>query len=350
VTQPVDPPKDRAPSPIALPTDWASPPPGLWTPPPPGFQSSVRGRVHRLLRQSLPAPAYQFVRKSNRQLRRALRRSPGYGRLLPDYLIIGVAKGGTTTLAAWLNEHPFVVPAALKEVHYFDYQFSFGEDWYRSHFPREQERRAFASEHGRPFLTGEASPSYISHMWAPARIAQALPDVKLIVALRNPVERAYSQFQMSRRAELEPFESFHQAIVEEDERLKPELARVAADPTLRSGRLGAWSYLLRGRYAEQLEHWFNLFPRDQFHFVKTEDLASRPAEALADLHRFLGLPEYEREAYPDFHVGQYAAMPAETRTMLVEYFKPLNERLYELVGIDFGWEAEAGQSSGLLVR
>jgi len=261
-----------------------------------------------------------------------------------------VAKGGTTTLCAWLNEHPFVAPAAVKEVHYFDYQFSRGEDWYRSRFPSKRERATFATEHGRPFLTGEASPSYISHMWAPTRIAQTLPDVKLIVALRNPVDRAYSHFEMSRRAGEEPLDSFHQAIVVEDERLQPELARVAVDPSYYSGRLGGWSYLLRGRYAEQLEHWFELFPREQFHFMKTEDLALKPAEALAGVHRFLGLPHHEPSAYPRFHVGQYAPMSADTRAMLVEYFQPHNERLYELVGIDFGWDAETGQSSGLLVR
>ncbi len=323
---------DAASSPIALPTDWVSPPAGFWTALPP----RLRSRIDQLLRRSLPSPAYRFVRSSRCELRRVV----GHGRLLPDYLIIGVVKGGTTTLSAWLNEHPLVAPAALKEVHFFDYQFRLGEDWYRAHFPKERERAVFATEHGRPFLTGEASPSYISHMWAPTRIAQALPDVKLIVALRNPVDRAYSHFQMSRREDDEPLDSFEQAIAVEDERLQPELARVAADPSLCSARLGAWSYLMRSRYAEQLDHWFELFPREQFYFVKTEDLASKPAEALAGVHRFLGLPHHERDEHSSFHVGHYAPMSADTRAKLVEYFRPHNEQLYELVGIDFGWDAQ----------
>src|SRR5206468_1500784 len=99
-----------------------------------------------------------------------------------------------------------VAPADRKEVHYFDYQYFKGEDWYRSHFPSKREQTRFATEHGQPFLTGEGSPSYISHMWAPVRVARALPDVRLIVALRNPVDRAYSHFQMSRRAGEEPLE------------------------------------------------------------------------------------------------------------------------------------------------
>jgi hypothetical protein len=114
--------------------------------------------------------------------------------------------------------------------------------------------------------------------------------------------------------------------------------------------LGGWSYLLRSRYAEQLERWFELFPREQFHFVKTEDLALKPTEALAGVHRFLALPHHESSEYPRFHVGQYEPMSPDTHAMLVEYFQPHNERLYELVGIDFGWDAQAGRSSGLLTR
>jgi hypothetical protein len=323
-------------SPTALPTDWVNPPPGLWTPPPPG----LRSRIHRLVRKSLPSPAYRFARSSQLGLRRALGRSPGRGRLLPDYLIIGVAKGGTTSLAAWLNEHPFVAPAALKEIHYFDYQFALGEDWYRAHFPTHRERVVFASRHGRPFLTGEASPSYISHYWAPGRIAEALPNVKLIVALRNPVDRAYSQFQMSRRESREPLETFEEAIRAEEERLRPVLERSAADPSYYAGRYGAWSYLHRSLYAQQLERWFELFPREQFHFVKSEDLPRTPKATLDAVSDFLGLPRSAGDEYPSFHIGEYAPMPADTRSMLEEYFRPLNERLYQLVGIDFGWDSE----------
>jgi hypothetical protein len=329
-------------SPIALPTDWTTPPPGVWSPAPPG----LHGQMHRIVKRSLPSPAYRVVRSGYRGIRRAAGRNPGRGRLFPDYLVIGVAKGGTTTLAAWLNEHPFVAPAAQKEVHYFDYQYTLGDDWYRTNFPTKRSRTEFAREHGRPFLTGEASPSYISHRWVPQRVAGTVPDVKLIVALRNPVDRAYSQFQMSRRAGVEPLESFEAALEAEEERLRPEHERLEADPLYYSGRIGAWSYLYRSSYAEQLERWLQLYPRDQFHFVKTEDLAASPGQTLNGIAAFLELPPSEREDYPSFHVGRYTAMPSSTRASLVEYFRPLNQRLYELIGIDFAWE-EAEQPSQL---
>jgi hypothetical protein len=326
-------------SPIALPTDWEKQPKR-----PVG---RMRKTVLRTARRALPTRAYSATRETYRSARRVARLSPGSGRLLPDYLIIGVVKGGSTTLCAWVNAHPFVVPAAKKEVHYFDYQYSFGEDWYRSNFPRERDRTRFDRQHGRPFLTGEASPSYISHAYSPARIAQDLPDIKMLVALRNPVDRAYSHYQMSRRAGEEPIDSFVEAVQAEEERLQPELDRVDADPSYFSGKLGGWSYLLRGRYAEQLERWFELFPREQFHFVKTEDLTVNPAPTLAGIYRFLDLPEYEPQEFQPFHVAAYDAIPDGASAMLAEYFRPHNERLYALLGVDFGWEAELEQRSEL---
>src|SRR4051794_29200078 len=232
---------------------------------PPSRLRRVVGRVDTSLRQKLPRPAYHTLRCASYAARGVARRNPGRGRVLPDYLIIGVAKGATTSVYAWLNEHPFVAPAAKKEVHYFDYEYFRGEDWYRSHFPLRRAREAFAQEHGSLPLTGEASPTYISHRWAPERIANDLPDIKLIVVLRDPVDRAYSHYQMTRREEQEPMASFEEAIAAEGARLAPELARVERDKRYNSWPLGCWSYLLRSRYVEQLERWFGLFSREQFH-------------------------------------------------------------------------------------
>jgi len=209
---------------------------------------SLKNRVDRKLRDGLPRPVYHFARNRYYDCRTLARRNPGRGRLLPDFLIIGAAKSGTTTLHGWLSEHPFVMPAAEKEIHFFDYEYDRGVDWYRSHFPTKAAADAFAKEHGRPFLTGEASPSYISHQWAPARVAKTLPHVRLIVILRNPVDRAYSQFQMSRREGEEPFESFADALAAEESRLRPEHERMRADPRYKSWAIGCWSYMFRSNY------------------------------------------------------------------------------------------------------
>jgi hypothetical protein len=263
--------------------------------------------------------------------------------------VIGAAKSGTTSLYGALVDHPFVMPCTTreasfgntKEVHFFDYTFYRGQDWYRSHFPLERERREFEAEHGRPFLTGEASPSYISSYWAPGRIRKLLPDVRLIAVLRNPVDRAYSQFQMSRRQGIEPLERFEEATAAEEERLRPEVARLSADPRYNSPDYGRWSYLARSRYAEQLERWLELFPREQFLFLKAEDLLAESTATIDAVYEFLGLPAHRLGKPMRLHTGEYAAMAPDVRAQMVEYFRPHNERLYDLLGIDLGWERGA---------
>ena len=222
--------------------------------------SRARGALDWRLRNSLPRPAYNHLRFNYQRLRKLTHQNPGRGHLLPEFVIIGAAKAGTTSLYGWLTEHPFVAPASQKEVHFFDYNYYRGEDWYRRHFPLESERSAFAREHGRPFLTGEASPSYLSHYWAPQRLAKVLPRARLIVMMRNPVDRAYSQFQMSRREGEEELDSFIDAVEIEDRRLDPERARAKRSRHYNSWPIGCWSYLMRSRYAEQIERWFGSSP------------------------------------------------------------------------------------------
>jgi hypothetical protein len=289
------------------------------------------------LRRKLPAPVYRPLLATHHGLRTLARKNPGRGRLLPDFVIIGAAKAGTTSLYAWLCEHPCVERARAKEIHYFSYYHYRGADWYRHHFPLREERDAFATERGRPFLTGEASPSYMLDDRAPQRMAALIPDVKLIVQVRDPVDRAYSQFQMRRRDGEEPISSFAAALERED----PTFAATAA--AARAARAldpeGDWrTYLRRGRYAEQLVRWFEYFPRDQFHVVAMEDLAANPERSLNDVHEFLGLPPHRPDELKPLYTFQYDPMPPETRRRLVEYFKPHNERLSELLGRDFAWE------------
>jgi hypothetical protein len=301
------------------------------------------------LRKLLPRRTYLFGKRRFDDARKVVGLNPGRGRMLPDFVVIGAAKSGTTTLYGALAEHPFVTPCTTtdpyfletKEVHFFDYSYYRGLDWYRSCFPLVSDNEAFAREHGRPFLTGEASPSYISHPWAPVRIRKCIPDVKLIAVLRNPVDRAYSQFQMSRKEGVEPFESFDEAVEHEDERLRPELARMAQNPRYNSWNFGCWSYLARSRYAEQLERWLAVFPREQLLVLKAEDLFASPQQVLDVVHEFLGLPEHRYASVERLNPGAYDdGISPETRARLADYFRPHNERLYELVGFDFGWDRE----------
>src|SRR5579863_163895 len=303
----------------AAPTAYA--PPSSLTTATPTRMAQRLGRLDLRARRRLPRPVYQTLVRGIHDARTLTGTSPGRGRLLPDFVIIGAAKAGTTSLYGWLRRHPDIAPASQKEVHFFDYHYFRGTNWYRSHFPRAAERAAFTAEHGYPFVTGEASPSYISHHWVPERLATLLPQAKLLVALRNPVDRAYSQYQMSCRENEETLD-FASAVAAEEERLAPERARLAADRRYNSWPIGCWSYLMRGRYAEQLDRWLTLFPREQFHFLSLEELSRDPQAVLDGVHSFLGVRPH---SYPDLkplHTAAYSELDPAVRAQLTEYFRP----------------------------
>ena len=117
-------------------------------------------------------------------------------RSLPDFVIIGAMKSGTTSLYDFLIKHPAIAPAAKKEVMYFStwYKYKLGKLWYRSNFPTNLSRSAFYKKTTQRLLSGEASPPYLFYPMVPGRMKGVLPDVKLIVILRNPVDRAYSHY------------------------------------------------------------------------------------------------------------------------------------------------------------
>jgi hypothetical protein len=289
------------------------------------------------IQQVLPKPAYDSAKGLYYPLKRLAGRNPGRGRLLPDFLIIGSTKCGTTSLHGWLTEHPFVA-ATKKEVHFFNLNYYRRPDWYRTYFPLQTERDEFEREHGRPFLVGEATASYMGHYWTPGRAAKLLPDAKLIVSLRDPIDRAYSQFHYFVRRGDEKLGSFEEAIAKESERLEPELARMKADRHYNSWPLHFASYLMFSRYVEQLERWFAVFPREQFLFVDFDkEVCVAPQQVLDTIYDYLGLTPYRNAAVPTLNAGTYEPMAAETRARLVEYFRPYNARLYELTGTDFGW-------------
>jgi hypothetical protein len=302
-----------------------------------------RAKAYYRLRGALPPPLFDRVLAAAwyRPVYRARTladRATGRTHAMPDFLVPGAAKCGTTSLFDWLCRHPQIVRPvtegrARKELLFFDYCYFHGADWYRRRFPLERDR---------PFLTGEATATYLTHHWAPARVAELLPGVKLVVTLRDPVDRAYSAFQMSRSERLEECETFEAALALEGERLAPELDRMRRDPWYNPpppAPLGYWSYLHRSRYSEHVERWLRLFPRERFLFVRFEDLVERPRQALEEVYEFLGLEPFRHDDLPVLNAGDYEEpMRPETREQLEAHFRPYNSRLRELTGIDFGWD------------
>jgi hypothetical protein len=258
-------------------------------------------------------------------------------RVLPDFLIIGTQRGGTTSLYKYLVQHPDVAHALTKELRFFDLNYHRGIDWYRSRFPTEGYRRRVRRRRGVDLVVGEASPDYLFHPHVPARVASALPAVKLIVLLRNPVDRAYSHYWHQAKRGHEPL-SFPEAVDREEERLAGELERMQADPGYVSYERHHHSYIARGRYAEQLEPWFERFPRDRFLIESSEEFFTDPAPVFKRVLDFLDLSSFDLPRYDTFNAFAESTMDAGLRDRLARSLRPHNERCYRVVGRDFGWD------------
>jgi hypothetical protein len=296
-----------------------------------------RHTIDRRIRRALPRSTYDFAKGVYYQSRRLAGTNRGQGHMLPEFLIIGSTKCGTTSLHGWLTEHPLIAETK-KEIHFFNIHYYLTQDWYRSQFPLERERDEFAAEHGRPFTVGEATASYLAHYWTPQRAAKLLPDARLIVCLRDPVARAYSQFHYFRQRGHEELASFEEAVAREEDRLRGEEQRQIDDPHYHSWPLHCYSYLTGSRYAEQLERWFEVFPREQFLFLNfDQELTAAPQTALDSVYAHLGLPPHHNAELPTLNAGSYEPLSEQTSARLAEYFRPHNEHLRQLTGIDFGW-------------
>jgi len=264
------------------------------------------------------------------------RKLTGAVRLLPDFIIIGAQKAGTSSLYHYLAQHPFVAGAVRKEVHYFDWAFDRGENWYRAHFPTAAYRTVLDLTRKHRLVVGEASPYYLFHPHVPARAQALVPQARFIVLLRDPVERTLSSYQHQVRKERESL-PLRAALERELVTMPAEMARVAAEPGYNSDAHRHFSYLYRGHYAEQLARWFDVFPREQFLILHSQRFFEDTAQVFGDVVRWLGLPPWEPPTYRRFNAAEYEALDAESRDWLVRYFTPHNERLYTLLGQDFGW-------------
>ena len=283
--------------------------------------------------------ATRLARRAARWSAQAYARPTAGLRLLPDYLIIGAQRAGTTSLHRYLVQHPGVrTMLRTKGVHFFDTNYGRGMAWYAARFPTKLASWYVARRHGVELLTGEASPYYLFHPHVPYRVAEQLPRVRLIALLRDPVGRAYSHYQheVARGFETLPFE---EAIEAEPARLAGEVRRMAAEPLYNSFAHQHHSYLARGRYDEQLATWRSLFPSEQLLVLSSERFFGEPDRTFRQVLDFRGLPAFTPPAYDKHNAHDYRQMGAEVRGRLVEHYREPNRRLYETLGEDLGWSA-----------
>ncbi|MEG4283442.1 tetratricopeptide repeat protein [Microcoleus sp. A006_D1] len=240
---------------------------------------------------------------------------------VPKFIIIGSQRCGTTSLYTYLAQQPQILTPIKKEMDFFSWHFQRGIDWYLAHFPPIPQ--------GEQFVTGEASPSYFDFREAPERLYSACPEAKLVVLLRNPVDRAISHFYRLRELNWEG-RSIDRAISDEIERLNqnPEYI-IGEEPG---------NYLARGRYIEFIKNWRAFFPPEQLLVLKSEDLYAGAAATVSQVLEFLDLPEYQLSEYQNANPGVYQRVNESIRELLSDYFKPYNQELEEYLGRKFDWE------------
>jgi hypothetical protein len=307
-------------------------------------------RIVQTVKWLVPPIARPAIRRGARALTTRLARYTG---VLPDFLIIGAQRCGTTSLYNYLIQHPNIYPATTKEVGYFDRYHSPDVGWYRTHFPtafRQDDvgwyrahfptifRRYYVTHlAGRPFTTGEASTGYILNPHALRRISSLLPHAKLILLLRNPVDRAYSHYQQTLKAGREIC-SFEEAIKREDERIGTAWQLLLADETYYNLDIAWYAYLRTGIYIDQVKVLRSLFRQQQVLIIKSEEFYTDPPSTVKLICEFLGVPSWELKDLRIYNDHSYAPMAPAMRQSLVEYFKPYNHQLSEYLGVHFDWD------------
>ncbi|HLQ71944.1 MAG TPA: sulfotransferase [Bacillota bacterium] len=219
----------------------------------------------------------------------------------PDFLIIGEMKCGTTALYKYVTGHPQIEPATRKELAFFNSHFNKGIRWYQRQFPD-------VGKH----LTGEAS-GYLKFPDVSRRVAKVIPNVKLIVILRNPVDRAYSHYHMH---------------------LEKKKISIPFEKAIKQFPV----YLEQGKYEWKLRRWMKVFPANQFFIIQNEQLNKLPQKTMGSVFRFLGLRTYSVNVHKKYNTQNYTKIHPRTREVLIDYYKPYNKRLYRLLNKQFDWD------------
>ena len=263
--------------------------------------------------------------------------SSGY-RVQPDFFIIGVQKGGTTSLFHYLSTHPQVASILRKDPFYYLWNFNKGLDWYRSNFPFKSEIEAKSRRAGQKCLVYEASTHYIFYPQAAHRILKDCTDPKFILVLRDPVERAFSHWRHRKRRG-EEARGFEECISHE---LASGGARAIMQERLKDESI-EWDwcerqYLSHGLYLQQIEGWLDTVNRDRLLILISEDFFEDPEAGVREAETFLGIKQnVPNGGFPVYNQGRPGQMNEDTRRQLVEFYKDSNSRLEAFLGRLLPW-------------
>jgi hypothetical protein len=251
-------------------------------------------------------------------------------RPLPDFIVAGVQKGGTTFLYQEMLRHPEVRGSLTKEVHFFDAHFDKGVEWYSGMFPGSSSKSRI--------IRGEASPAYIFHPASVRRIAETLPDPRLIVVLRDPVQRALSHYKHERRLGFEPCTTFEDALAIEEQRVAEEFEKLSDGSLSTSFAVGHFAYTRRGLYADQLKRAAALIGRERLLVLISEEVFADPVAARSAALEFVGAtPQAIDEVGANDMAFESQPMDAQTNDMLRDQFAGPNAELADFLGRRLPW-------------
>lgn len=254
-------------------------------------------------------------------------------RQLPDFIIIGAQKAGTTFLFHYLSQHPDIIAPPEKEVHFFNQRADEPITHYKHYFPLKIRRLINPR-----LIAGEATPDYIIYPQVAKLIKEHIPNVKLIVLLRNPIDRAFSHYKhnISKKRE---WHSFEDALKYEEIRTNLDYIDIYTTRKDTIKNYCNFSYKRKGIYVEQLQWIYNYFNKNQVLIVESERLFSRSDETIHGVTEFLGLRPLSFSSYPAKGVSKLdLSLNARTRDKLGKYFSDHNQSLFSLIGKSFDWD------------
>ena len=287
-------------------------------------RSSFTNKIRLWLLDNPDFNPYRF------SLKRAYRIMTNQLRVLPDFVVIGGTKSGTTSLHYYLIQHPGII--SERNVHFFEYMQTNSIEWYRAHFPTK------AYKNFKKLTVGEQTATYLFHPLIPKRIHTTIPNAKLIVVLRNPVDRAYSNYKHQVREGIEK-RTFEDAIKSELKRI--EICKNNPEYKIKNNDFNnnvVFSYLRHGIYVDFIKAWMKFFTKEQFLILPTYELNNNRVKFLKQVFDYLNVPNFEINDIKRQNVGEYKKLDKSTRKFLVDYYRPHNERLFELLGKKFEWD------------
>ena len=274
----------------------------------------------------------------------AYRRFTASSRTLPDFQVIGFPRCGTKSLFSYVTQHPNIGKPTTYGKYFFNTNYHRGVNWYKSHYPTVKTKMRLKKENG-AYVIGDYSASYMMWYHSALRIKKLIPNPKLIVVLRNPVDRAYSQFNRKEmtvqyRDDEVDASSFADAINEDEKRLQNWEYMLKNDLIVRENHVSTHTpYLTMGKYVVHLKEWFKVFPKEQFHFVSTDEMSNEFGiqKTVSKVFSFLGLPDHKIKDFSRKNVESYEKINAKERNALRDFYEPYNKELEKLLDMKFNW-------------